>query len=171
MARHIGGTLTLALLMVAGGGGFSISQKKRPLSGHSATLEHIGVDILWANAALAAHCQQYGQPVVTYENLAEDLHVCLAFEPVFNQPAEKPQKTPGEVGESKFVNQWPNALSKWLTTDINTFSRLLTQTHPGSTHAASILFLPRANRPWHSFFTRALHYLSGGGTKLKSSAG
>jgi hypothetical protein len=131
MARHIGGTLTLALLMVAGGGGFSISQKKRPLSGHSATLEHIGVDILWANAALAAHCQQYGQPVVTYENLAEDLHDCLAFEPVFNQPAEKPQKTPGEVGESKFVKPVAQRLVKVVDDRYQHFLEALNADPPG----------------------------------------
>ena len=120
--------------------------------------------------ALAAHCLQYTQPVVTYENLAAELHDCLAFEPVFKQPAEKPAKTPGEVGESKFVKPVAQRLVKVVTADINTFSMLLMQNHPGSTHAASILFLPRANRPWHSCFTRALHYLSGGGAKLRQIA-
>jgi hypothetical protein len=97
--------------------------------------------------------------------------IALLSSPFSTNRQKSHKKRRAKSAKANSSNQWPNALSKWLTTDINTFSRLLTQTHPGSTHAASILFLPRANRPWHSFFTRALHYLSGGGTKLKSSAG
>jgi len=154
--------------MVAGGGGFSISQKTWPLSGHSATLEHIGVDILWANAALAAHCLQYSQPVVKIS--PKSFMIALLSSPFSNNQQKSRQKCWAKSAKANLSNQWPNALSKWFTTDINTFSMLLMQTHPGSTHAASILFLPRADRPWHSCFTRALHYLSGSGTKLKSYA-
>jgi len=113
MARHIGGIFTLALLMVAGGGGFSISQKKRPLSGHSATLEHIGVDILWANAALAAHAYNIANRSSHTKISPKSFMTALLSSPFSNNWQKGRQKRRAKSAKANSSNQWPSALSKW----------------------------------------------------------